>query len=341
MALPKAIQRQAEQAAEIEKAMEAQQPPEPAPQQPAEQPQPEGQQEQKAPEAQPKQPVTEATAGNEELWEHKYRSLAGHYQAFSQKSNAQVADLTATVASLTKQIELLTSKQQASQQPEMSRSEERLVTDKDVDAFGEDLINVARRAALEEFQKEFGKREKRYEDKIARLEEQLVAAKGEVGQVAQSQARTTSDMFFERLGQALPNWEAMQATPECQAWLGMRIPGATYTWNDVLVDAAQKFDLSRVMEVFRTFIGAHPQFDQKAAANTKSQAASELQRQVAPTKSKASGSTATPERRAYTGAEYQSESMRQVRLFQSGKYDEAAKLEAELNAALAEGRVRP
>jgi hypothetical protein len=134
----------------------------------------------------------------------------------------------------------------------------------------------------------------------------------------------------------------VQATAECQEWLGNRIPGTTVTWDMALKDAASRRDVKTVLEVFENFFSKHPTLNPSAPAPEPAPAPAkqELQRQVAPSKSSASAPTANT-KRTYTGAEYQVESNRLMRLMQKGALDEANRLEAELNAALVEGRVTP
>jgi hypothetical protein len=47
------------------------------------------------------------------------------------------------------------------------------------------------------------------------------------------------------------------------------------------------------------------------------------------------------ERRIYSAAEYESETLRAIRFNKTGKYEEATQIETDLNAALMEGRIRP
>jgi hypothetical protein len=209
-----------------------------------------------------------------------------------------------------------------------------LVTPKDVEAFGEDLIDVVRRAAREEFAPE----REQYKEYIAALEKKLTE---QVGAVQEGQQRGESDKFFDRLTQAIPNWEELQATQECQEWLGTRPPGNRNTWNDILRDAAARHDAQAAVEIFRAFDASRPRAQPPVqAAPVKPQTSNELQRQVTPSKSKASApSTAQP--RIYTASDYEAESMKVIKLRKTNRHDDAQALENELNAALQEGRIRP
>ena len=169
-----------------------------------------------------------------------------------------------------------------------------------------------------------------------------------MGEVVESTAKSASERFFETLDARLPGWDKVQATAECQEWLGKRIPGTALLWDSALKEAASRRDVKTVLEIFDGFFAQHPNLDPRKSAPAPAPAADpappsprqELERQVAPSKSSAAAPSANA-KRTYTGAEYAAESNRLLRLMQQNKADAAAQLEAELNAALAEGRVTP
>lgn len=332
MALPKQVQAQIDAVEEFEKQVaEARAADEPKPESPPEQPTDSPQ-----PEAQPREPeATDPVKQQDEdpaVWRQRYLSLQGQYNSQVPTLQRQVQQLTDTVSQLTEQLQA-SQQQKAVEEPEVSKSD--LVTKDDVETFGADLVDLARRIADEQF----GKRESKYIRQIEALEEQLAEAKGQVGEVAQSQAQSAAERFFTDLDSTVPGWEQIQAAEESQAWLTSRIPGTSVTWDAALKDAAARRDIGAVKEVFDALFERHPHLDPKAKQRT-NPARQELQRQVAPGKSSATNTT-PQSRRSYTGADYQAESLRLLRLMKSGQIEEAGRLEAELNAALAEGRVTP
>ena len=326
MALPKQVQAQVDALAEFEKQVAAGNTPadEPKPNEnpPADPaPNPNPQPTEPAP-AEPPKPVEDA-----DKWRQRYLSLQGQY-------NTQVPALQDQVRQLTDMVTKLTAKlEQPAQATPPEPSE--LVTTKDVEAFGEDLVDLARRIAKEEF----GKRETKYLQKIDALEGQLATAKGQVDNVAQSQVQTANDRFFEGLAKAIPTWEQVQATAECQEFLTTRVPGTRATWDQALKQAAAERDVDAVVEVFDVFFEKHPALNPKAKQQHAATAKQELNRQVAPGKSTATA-TPTQGKRTYSQQEFSTEYDRVTTLFRSGQRDEASRLEKELDAALSEGRVR-
>jgi len=324
MALPKQVQRQAEAIAEFDKQQVAavevgeaanagtpETPPEVAPTPPVSAP--------ASPTPAPPEPPSDA-----QQWEQRYRTLQGMFAQETRNLHAQVATLKDQLAELV----------QAKQRETPPAAPTALVTEQDTEAFGSDLIDMARRVAREEF----GAREAQYIGRIAALETQV---KQQVGEVQQTQQQTSREGFFAKLETAVPNWEQVQATPECQQWLASRMPGATFTWNDVLVDAAGEFNAERAAEVFTAFFAAHGSKQPSPTPRPAPPARAALSRQVSPPRAASAAPVPTDAKRVFTSAEYEQESMRVVRLNKQGQYAEATQIENELNAALMEGRLRP
>lgn len=277
-------------------------------------------------------PVKAEQDQEEHSWRQRYNSLQGMFGNLThrlQTAEAKNAELSEKLQ------EAIAKMEQASKVHQQSEPQGPLVTDKDAEAFGTDLIDLARRVAKEQF----GEREQNLLDHISRLESALKSQSEKLGTVAQTQAVSAQERFFTSLDSALGDWEKIQATPECQAWLSSRVPGTTYTWNQALLDAGSSYDSSRAIEVFDTFLKAHPALDMRRKPEPQSKR-SDVTRQVAPSKS--ATATSTPSgKRSYSSAEWAAE-MDKVRLMnKSRQYDDAVALENELNAALAEGRVSP
>jgi uncharacterized protein YukE len=332
MALPKQVQAQVDALERYEQQVRDAQATEPKPDETPNSEPPEA-----APETQsqattppePPKPVVEDD--NSPTWKQRYLSLQGQYNTQVPALQQQVQELKDSMSQMARKLEEAPAHPAQTAQPASD-----LVTKNDVETFGEDLVDLARRIAKDEF----GKRESSYRQEIQQLQSQLAEAKGQVGEVVQNQAKTAEERFFDGLSNAIPTWEAVQATEECQAWLRTRIPGTGATWNQALNDAAARHDLSAVVELFETFFERHPALNPKAPPPTAPAANRELQRQVAPGKA-STATAATPQARIYSARDYEMESMRQLRLLQAGKVEEAGRLEAELNAALAENRIRP
>ena len=323
MALPKAVQKQVEDVAAFDKAQEEAANPA-QPQQP-EDPQQPTLQVVEPPASTAPAPATPPVDQRRDdgVWEQRYRTLQGMFGRETQSLRDALRESNERIDALSRQ------QQQAPAAPPEPRA--RLVTEKDSEAFGADLVDMARRVAREEF----GEREQAYIERINALTTQLTQ---QVGEVRETQHASSRDTFFSTLAARFPNWEAVQATEACQKWLGSKVPGANFLWNDVLVDAAEKLDAARAIEVFTAYAQTQPRAPQPAPAPSSRR--NELSRQVTPAKS-AGPALTQGEKRTYTAKEYEDASMQIVRLMKAGRLDEATQIENELNAALLEGRLRP
>lgn len=336
MPLPKEIQRQADQVAAFEASLNqpappvdeiVETPPE-IPPQPAEKPQ--------------ATPPADPRDNDVEYWKQRFQTVQG----FLDQSNERNRDLTANQQALQTQLAALSAQVAALSKPQTpaAQDDDPLVTDKDAEMFGADLVDMSKRAA---------KQETRRLQKIVEAQsvqiERLVAALDATGKRVESmgtvQAKTDQERFMDSLNARMPNWEEIQNTPECQQWLLTTIPGTTLTWDNVIQTAAQQHNVGKVIEVFDQFKQAYPQYATPPAAPTQPAAPrqtprDELARQVAPNKS-ATAQTQTPQTQQFmTAGDFEAMGMRVVRLKQQGKHQEAAELEAQMDAALAGGRVR-
>lgn len=333
MGLPAQIQRQVDEAENLQKQLYEQPAAQPADEKPAEP----SQETQPVTQETPAEPVVEEVKPSQDdeyaRLEQRYKSLQGMWQSAEARLRAaddKVSQLTTQIADLTKKLEV-------TPQPTTTPEQKSLVTDKDAEAFGTDLIDLARRVATEQF----GQREQQLLSHITRLENALEQQNRKIGSVEQTQAQTAQDRFYGTLDSSLAQWEALQATPECQTWLASRVPGTPYTWNQALNDAAREFDAPRALEVFDTFLKAHPQMDPRVKQQpVKQERKPELSRQVAPSKSGASTSAPTG-KKTYSIPEYEAGMRQVIQLGKARQYEAATELENELTAAYAEGRVTP
>ena len=235
-------------------------------------------------------------------WEQRYRSLDGMIQA----RDRQIEQLH----------QLLASMQQAQAAPEAPAKQDKakLVGKEDEDAFGADLVDLARRVAREES----GAYVAKLEGTIAELQQQL---KG----VAQTTAVTVQDRFENQLAAAVPNWKAVDGDPKFIEWLQ-----SNATRMKVFSEAARNQDVDGVAYFYKEYPGA--QKTEKQAVDPR------LAKQVAPGKSKAvAPAAANPaEKKTWTRSEI-------AQFYSDGKkrfsQEDYVKLERDLFAAQKEGRV--
>lgn len=276
----------------------------------------------------PQQAVSQETrvekpAVSEETWERKYLTLKGMYDAEVPRLHADMREMKAQVQQLVAEKAAAEAKL-ASQPDEPTTS---LITEQDKEAFGPDLIDLINRAVKTET-KSFEKRESQLLKEIEQL-------KGQLGNVSERQVVSDKDRFLMGLSQQVPDWEALNVDQGFLNWLQQTDPVYGLPRQVALTNAYDALDVMRVATIFNTYKQLTAPAVQQAKKPNQ-----ELQRQVAPTRSRSSTPTATDmqNQRIWT----QSEIEQFFSDWRRGYIDneEAVRMEKEINAAVAQGRVR-
>lgn len=323
MSLPRQVQDTLKELEKIEAQLAAPQPtnPEPSSTEPkAVKPQP-AQPENKdpapapepAPEVKAEKPVEPPVA--DEKWEQKYKTLKGMYDAEVPRLHAQVKDLTARLDNLQRAPE-------AKPEPKAAPVAEKLVTDADVQAFGEDLIEVQRKVAREvaaEFRKDLDDLKAENE----KLREQLT----------NTGAKVSESTFETRLHRLVPDFEEVNVDPRWIDWLNevdplLRGPRKTVAEQAYISGDAE--GVAYYVKMFKESLGTVEQPKPKAA---------ELERQIQPSRSAASAPSVTPKGKVYTDAQIQDMYRKASQMASRGQLEDARKLEAEIDSAFMDGRV--
>lgn len=306
MALPRQVEQDMLDIAEMESQLAAQSAPAVAPEAPA----PETPPVEPPAAVAPAQPAT--PAATDEDWQQKYRTLKGIFDAETPRLHRQVKELTAQVGELTTKLEQKT----AAPPPEAKST----VTDQDVETFGQDLIDLQRRIA-----KDVGAA---FEGRLEALSAQNAALTQKLEQTGNKVGEMT---FDQRLTRAVPDFDALNADPQWIAWLDEVDPLLRAPRRSVAQEAFDTGDVEAIAHYVNLFRqGAKPApVDHRQA---------ELERQVAPSRV-STGAPVTPQGKTYSVAQWGTAYNKVAQLNAQGKYDEAKTLEAELDAAANEGRV--
>lgn len=318
MALPRQVEAQLKELEEIEKQLAAQQNPQGNPEEteqqaqpaePTQNPEPVAQQ----PEVKSEKPVEPEVP--EETWQQKYKTLKGMYDAEVPRLHSDVRELRSQMDRLQKAAE--------TPKPESKPAKmEKLVTDADVQAFGEDLIEVQRKVAREvaaEFRGELDAM--RVENE--KLREQLTTTGTQVSEAS----------FEQRLYRLVPDFQAVNADDRWIGWLNEVDPLLRAPRKSVAQDAFNRGDAEAVAHYIGMFKSS------VAPAEQQSDKAAELEKQIQPKRS-ATTAPVSQQAKTYTDAQIQKMFQKSVELSSRGQREEAMKLEAEIDAAYRDGRVR-
>lgn len=326
MALPKQVQQIEEQTSELEKQLYGDTTPTEKPV--AEVVQPEAEQSAApVPEPQPAPaPVEEAKKPEKEddqNWKQKYKTLQGMYDAEVPRLHQQVKELMAEMSTLKETIDTKAKEvEQAKEEANYERLKN-LVTDEDRQEFGEDLIEVQRKVAREE---------------TAELYKQLEAIRAENDklreQLTETGTQVTTASFEQRLNRLVPDFETVNVDPSWIAWLNEQDPMLRAPRMVAAQDAYSKGDAEAVayyVDLWRKSQAPEPK---------KQDSDKELESQIQPSKSAASEATPAPKGQYYTSDQVRNMFLKVTQLGKMGRVDEARKLEAEIDAAYMQGRVR-
>ena len=317
MALPRQVEAQLRELEALEKQLAEGQNPAPADPDPQPAEPPQDQQTQPA-EPKPVEPTPTPTEPvvAEEKWEQKYKTLKGMYDAEVPRLHADLRDLKAQVDSLRKASET------KPVEPAKPKAAEKLVTDADVEAFGQDLIEVQRKVAREvaaEFRGELDAM--RVENE--KLREQLTSTGTQVSEAS----------FEQRLYRMVPDFEAVNADPKWIAWLNEVDPLLRAPRSSVAQQAFNRGDAEGVAHYVAMFKQTVAPAEQKADKTE------ELERQLQPNRGATSAPPTSQKGKVYTNADIEKMFRKAADLGTKGQTDAAKKLEAEIDAAFMEGRV--
>lgn len=269
--------------------------------------------------AEPVARETPVTQYPDETWEQRFNVMRGKYDAEVPRLHSQVRELNERLEDA---IRVMESKAEPEQKPS------KLVTDADVESFGEDMVDMVRRAAREEFDA----LAKRFTDM---MDERLGTVVAKVKATDERVAKSDKDKFWEQVLKvdAAPDFDAVNQDPRWFEFLDATIPGTRIKRRSIANDAVANLDADVLIEQVKLFKATiapvEPTSTPKAKPN--------LNAQVAPSSSR---SSAPPQEtgRVWSGAEYaQALDHRNKQRMSQEDYDAGV---AEAEQALAEGRVR-
>jgi hypothetical protein len=267
-----------------------------------------------APAAPAAPPPAEPPAPAQDSWEARYKTLAGKYNAEVPRMAADNRTLKESVGTLTEQVGALT-KQIAEQQSKIPM--EPLIRPEEIQEFGEPLVDMARRAAKEVVAQAQGP-----------MQRELDATRTELTDLKKSAGEIQWQNFIDLVSSLCPDWAQINVNPDFLSWLD-GVDDFTGLPRQSLLDRAKDArDAPRVARFFQTW--------KQANQNRATDSRNALESQVVPD---SSSRTVVPSgKQIYSRA--------QVKRFyddwRSGRLTDAQAIviEAELDAASREGRIR-
>lgn len=261
------------------------------------------------------EPVTHA---EDETWQRRYQTLQGKFNAEVPRLNSEVKELKHQLAEAIARIDQAT-------KPAPTQHE-KLVTDKDVEAFGSDLVDLVKRQATEVARAEMGQ-------EIDILKAKNAELVGKLTGVTERQGKSDLNTYFAELARLVPDYEVINVDPGFMEWLADTDPLSGHTRQDYLNEAFGSFNSQRTATLFNTY-------KQLTAAPAVPEVPRELTRQVAPGTSKVSAKPPTnAETKIWRSAEVDQFFRSVTRGDYKGNESEQARIEAEIDLAVMQGRL--
>ena len=269
------------------------------------------------------------TTKDEQTAEQRYRTLQGMYNADTARLRAENNQMGQRLAQLEQLIASLSAPQRAQS---AQAAAARLITDKDVEEYG-DSIEVMRRAAREEVAAA--------QQEVAELKRMVMQMQTnvvpKVEGVIQRQALNAEQMFWSELSAEVPDWRDINADQGFHSWLLEIDPMSGMTRQTFLDNAQNQLDSRRVAGFFKMWQSLN---GGSVAQSPRNAAASQLEKQIAPGRGRTSASTTSAnDARSYTRAEV-AKFFDDVRKgVYKGREQERDRIERDIFAAQGEGRI--
>lgn len=226
-------------------------PPPPVASEPQAQPTPEPSAAQTPPDAPiapaPPAPAPQVTpAGNArpegagEDWKRKYDSVRGHLDN-ANKDKRALADRVRELEGILAAMQFAPPSAPASRDPQPTQA--RLVTDQEVQEYGDDFLAVVGKKAKDEIFPE-----------LQQLRTEIGQLQTRVNGVGQHIVMNARDQLFARLEQDVPNWRELNTNQEFLSWLDLPDPYSGAIRKQLLDAAFQRNDATRVAAFFNGFI---------------------------------------------------------------------------------------
>jgi hypothetical protein len=266
---------------------------------------------------------------NSETYAQKWKTLQGMYNAEVPRLHHQNREMQQRLQHMEQLLATLSAQPAPQQQQPQAQ---KLVTDKDVEEYGES-IEMMRKVTREELGAA-AQRIAQLENVIRQMQVNVVP---QVQAVAQRQQMSSEQQFWSDLSRNVSNWKEVNDNPQFQNWLLEADPLTGITRQTYLEDAQRSLDAGRVANFFRTWLEITGQAS--VAQPNRNAAASELERQVTPGRSKNTGAPASNTAKMYSPDDI-SKFFNDVK---QGKYrgreTERDRIERDIFAAQREGRI--
>ena len=283
------------------------------------------------------QPVTPQ---NEADWEHQFKSLKGRYDREAEERRR----LQQTLIDQQRLLAQVGSPPPVAPQGEGSGLRfnvqppppGRLVKQAEIQEYGAELMDVVGRRAAEV-----------YEPILQQLAGELNQVKRQIGGVQGTVVFDARVRMYDDLARQIPNWDAINNSPQFAQWLDQVDPISHRTRREFLNVAHNNNATGQVVDIFNAFLGANGAANGGGATsgNGAGNPASppqqfDLRQFAAPGRAKGGDTQAPPDKGIVTRAEIKQFYTDKTQGKYAGREQEAALIERQIFEAGNEGRIR-
>lgn len=241
---------------------------------------------------------------DEDTWEHRYKVLSGKYGKEVPRYAAELREKEAKLAAYEAELKKL--------KEAPAKKKESLVKPEEVEQYGEEFLDVVKRAAREI---------------VAEKDDEIEMLRSELNVIKENTSKSIEVDFYGQLADKVNDWVAINEDPNFHRWLAEPDELTGIERQQLLQDAEQKRDAKRAINFFNAW---KKQATQRVADSNRS-----LESQVVP--ASASGDSPPESKRMWRRSEIDQfyAAVRQGRISDA----EASRLEADIDAAMHEGRI--
>lgn len=195
--------------------------------------------------AAPPPPSPQAAAaddGEGRVWEARYRTLQGKYDAEVRMTREILASQQATMDKLIQDRQSAVAPAPAAPEDPAAFLRTLGVTDKELEDYGEVLPIMARMA------------QNMIKPTAAKLERELAKTREAAGTVAKAQMQTGQQALLATLGSRVPDWGAINEDQNFLAWLDQVDLFSGSSRRQALTAAFENLDTARVVGIFEKFV---------------------------------------------------------------------------------------
>jgi hypothetical protein len=278
-------------------------------------------------------PSAPASDADEKSWEHKYHAMHGRFK----KSQTQIGELQQQMSELGDELvrtqQLIHAAPRTAEPHQPAAPAHKLITEQDVQNYGTDIIDLAKRAAIES------------------VSGDLAQLRDENAQLKQTVQRTAKQRLADDLTEAVPNWVEIKNSGEFKRWLSLPDVYSGRVKGELLREAVTAANAPRVLAFFKSFLTekaatspSDPTLDVQPVAQPPRTAAIPLDTLAAPGRARPASGSNNPgspaDKPVFTRAQVQAFYARVRTGHYNGRQAEKDAEEQQIFAAQREGRVR-